>query len=182
MNIEAKRIKLKNGREVELRSPRPSEAQKFLDHLVITHEESYKNLDRLPESWKKMSVEDEKKIIEVFEASESRFFIVAIFEDKIVGGMGIVGDEREFRRHSSSLGMSIQNAFAGVGLGTEMMKHAFATAKGIDISRIELTVRTYNKPAIALYEKVGFERVGVLKKNAFVDGEFVDEYSYQVNF
>jgi hypothetical protein len=39
-----------------------------------------------------MSVEKEASIIQDFEASASHFFIVALFQDRIVGGLGIMGD------------------------------------------------------------------------------------------
>ena len=52
-----------------------------------------------------------------------------------------------------------------------------ATAKGF--KRLELTVRTFNAAGIALYEKVGFERVGHLHRVALIDGELYDEYQYE---
>ena len=47
------------------------------------------------------------------------------------------------------------------------------------MGNIELRVRTYNEAAIALYEKAGFRRVGVLKEVARVGEDWVDEYIYQ---
>ncbi len=46
--------------------------------------------------------------------------------------------------------------------------------------RVELTVRTFNDSGIALYEKAGFKRVGLLKDVAFIDNAYVDEYLYQL--
>lgn len=179
MKIAPKKIVLKDGRELILRSPIPEDAQNFLNHLVMTHTESYRNLDRHAESWGKMPVEKEAAVIRDFEASASHFFIVALYDGRIVGGLGIMGDAKDFQRGNATLGMSIQNAFSGVGLGTELMKYALEQARKLEFHRLELRVRTYNGPAIALYEKVGFQRVGLLKESAFVDDSFVDEYIYQ---
>lgn len=76
--------------------------------------------------------------------------------------------------------MSIQKAYGGIGLGMEMMKYTLSLARQAGFHRIELTVRTYNEPGIALYEKAGFQKVGLLKDAAFIDNEFADEYLYQL--
>ena len=48
------------------------------------------------------------------------------------------------------------------------------------LHRIQLSVRTINDAGIRLYEKVGFERIGTLKEVAFIEGQFYDEFSYQL--
>ena len=58
------------------------------------------------------------------------------------------------------------------------MEYTIESAKP-RFSRLELTVRTFNPSTIALYEKCGFEKVGLLKNAAFIDGEFMDELIYQ---
>jgi RimJ/RimL family protein N-acetyltransferase len=60
------------------------------------------------------------------------------------------------------------------------MQYALTQARELKFHRLELTVRTYNTDAIALYEKAGFQKIGLLKESAFVDGAFVDEYCYQL--
>ena len=76
--------------------------------------------------------------------------------------------------------MSIQKAYGGMGLGTEMMKYTLSLAREAGFHRVELTVRSYNEPGIALYEGAGFQKVGLLKDAAFIDNEYVDEYLYQL--
>ncbi len=76
--------------------------------------------------------------------------------------------------------MSIQASYCHSGLGTEMINHALQSAKEAGFHRAELTVRTYNEAGIALYEKVGFRRVGLMKHAAFIDNEHVDEYLYEL--
>ena len=179
MKIEKKEIIVKDGRRLTLRSPEPEEAEKLLSHLFITHTESYENLDRTAESWKQFPVEKEKEIIKNFIDAKNKFFVTAFFEEKIVGGLGVSGDDRPFRNHNATLGMSIQNAFKNKGLGSEMMSYALENAEKASLHRIDLTVRDYNELAIHLYEKLGFQRVGKLIDAAKVDGKFVSEYLYQ---
>jgi len=51
-----------------------------------------------------------------------------------------------------------------------LMRKAIEKAQASGLIRIELTVRENNKPAIALYEKIGFVREG-LHRNAVRIGE-----------
>jgi len=179
VKIESKKISLRNSREITLRSATPSDAENILRHLRITHSESYKNLNQSAKHWESFSVSEEEKILADFENSSAKFMLVAFFENRIVGGLGFWGYQAEFVKRSAGLGMSIQKEFCGIGLGAEMMKYTFTQAKQMGFHRIDLTVRTYNESGIKLYEKVGFERIGLLKDAAFIDGEFVNEYFYQ---
>lgn len=150
MKFSSKTIKLKNGRDIVLRSVTPQDTENMLEHLKTTHTESYKNMNQSAEFWKNMSLADEQKILADFESSKSKFMLVAVSENRIVGGLGFVGYQAEFVKHSGQLGMSIQQAFANSGLGTEMMKYTIELAKGFGFHRIDLSVRTYNEPGIAL--------------------------------
>lgn len=49
------------------------------------------------------------------------------------------------------------------GIGEKLILHAIETAKNENCAFISLEVRLSNSPAIALYEKMGFERVGQRK-------------------
>jgi RimJ/RimL family protein N-acetyltransferase len=179
MKVDSKNFMLKNGRQITLRSASPSDAENILRHLRITHAESYRNLNQSADHWNKFLASDEEKILADFESSPAKFMLVALDEGRIVGGMGFWGYQSEFVKHSAGIGMSIQKEFCGTGLGTEMMKYMLVQAKQMGFRRVELTVRTFNEAGIKLYEKVGFERVGLLKDAAFIDGEYVNEYSYQ---
>lgn len=180
MIIQSKNVQLKNGQQIALRSPRPDEAEKLLKHLQISHSESYRNLNQTPQYWKGFSAEDEGKILADFETSKSKFMLSAFNGDSIVGGLGFVGSIGDFLKHNARIGMSIQNAFCNTGLGTEMIRYSLDLGKQHGFHRVELTVRTYNDAGIALYEKTGFQRVGLLKAAAFIDNEYVDEYLYQI--
>jgi RimJ/RimL family protein N-acetyltransferase len=180
MKVNSREIILKDGKRVILRSPLSSDAENLLKHLRITHTESYKNLNQPFQYWDTISVADEEKILADFDASKNKFMLGAFFDGRIVGGLGFVGAMAEFLRKNASIGMSIQRAFCNSGLGTEMMKCALALGKEFGFHRVDLTVRTYNSAGISLYEKVGFKRIGLLKETAYIDGEYVDEYAYQI--
>jgi RimJ/RimL family protein N-acetyltransferase len=173
-------ILLKNGKKLILKSVKPAEAQLLLDHLRISHRESYQNLNRDGQYWEKVTLEEEEKILTNIENANMRFMLGAFDNDKIVAGLGIFGsDPGTFTRFTGMLGISIQKAFQNTGLGTAMMNYAIEKCKESGLHRLELSVRTYNPEGIALYEKVGFRRIGTLTDTAFIDGKFVSEYLYE---
>ena len=67
----------------------------------------------------------------------------------------------------------------GQGYGYEVMQLALRFAfDELNLHRIQLTVFSYNKRAIALYEKLGFHREGVHREHLQRDGTRYDMYLY----
>lgn len=67
----------------------------------------------------------------------------------------------------------------GHGYGTEALRLALAFAFGeLNLHRVQLTVFAYNTPAIALYEKLGFQREGVYREFIHRDDQRSDMYLY----
>lgn len=100
--------------------------------------------------------------------------LVAVVDEQVVGLLGLrVGIGR--RAHAASLGMMVHADFQGRGVGSALMAAAIDLAENwLALSRIDLEVFPDNAPALALYEKFGFEREGVLREYAFRDGQYVD--------
>ncbi len=109
------------------------------------------------------------------EAASSRRVLVAEVDGKVVGNLGLHIESNVRRRHVGGLGMAVDDRLQGRGIGSALMEAALDLADNwINLSRLELTVFCDNSPAIALYEKYGFEREGVLKRYAFRDGAYED--------
>lgn len=74
-------------------------------------------------------------------------------------------------------GVAISPSQAGRGAGEAMLREAIALARRKGIKRLELSTATHNHRAIRLYEKVGFEREGVLRgyTHLLSEGRFIDE-------
>jgi putative acetyltransferase len=100
--------------------------------------------------------------------------IVAVVAGKVIGQAGL--NRLDGRRgHVGVVGMSVHDDFAGRGVGTALLAALTELAdRWLGLRRIELTVWTDNAPAIALYERFGFEREGLHRAFAFRDGEYVD--------
>jgi RimJ/RimL family protein N-acetyltransferase len=180
MLIEPQSTVLKNGQSVILKSPEPSDAGKLLSHLKVVFGESYMNMNHSANHWDHFPVADEEKILADFAASSSQFIVSAFFEDKIVGNLVFFGSPGEFMKHSARLGMGVEKKFCGIGLGSALLQYALNQGRKLKFHRVELTVRSFNEAGIKLYERTGFERVGLLKDVAFIDGRYCDEYMYQI--
>ena len=74
-------------------------------------------------------------------------------------------------------GLAIHPDFGGQGFGSKMIQEIIDLAKGMNIQRLELSVGSENLPAQKLYEKLGFEKEGVLRKYTHLasEGRFLDE-------
>lgn len=70
-------------------------------------------------------------------------------------------------------------AYRGQGYGYEALQLALAFAfHELNLHRVQLTVFSYNQPAIALYEKLGFQREGVYREMLQRDGRRYDMILY----
>ena len=180
MLVSPKEIQLKNGKYLILKSPIPENAQNLLNHLKNVFHQSYQNMNHPKNNWDSFPVDEETKILTDFASSPSKFMISAFDKDRIVGNLGCFGMGGEFLKFNARIGMGLEKEFHNLGLGKLLLNYAIEVAKENKIHRLELTVRTFNNSGIALYEKVGFRRVGILKETAFIDGKFCDEFIYEM--
>ena len=102
---------------------------------------------------------------------------VAIMNDKIIGWCDITPDtSRVVHKHKGTLGIGILKPYRGQGLGRRLMNIAIEAAKEKGLRRIELKVRTTNTHAFMLYQKLGFELEGTLRREWCVDGQYYDTH------
>ena len=99
-------------------------------------------------------------------------------EERIIGTVGL--DEIEWPNRVASLGIAIGcPADWGKGYGTEaanlLIGYAFYE---LNLFRLQLTVFAFNSRAIALYEKLRFQREGTFRQFMERDGTRHDMYLY----
>src|SRR5262245_47247267 len=103
--------------------------------------------------------------------------LVAVIEERVVGWAHFTQYEGR-RSHVGSLGMAVHDAFAGRGAGRALLAAILEKAdRWLNLKRVELAVYVDNARAIALYERFGFEREGLLRRYAFRDGDYADALS-----
>ena len=119
------------------------------------------------------SLESTKKFVKSIIKNEDVQF-VALDNGKVVGWVDIVQHKAQIQSHCGELGMGLLPAYRSIGIGKKLASAAIEKAHQKKLSRVELTVYASNKPAIALYEKLGFIHEGRQKKSVFLDGRFQD--------
>jgi len=96
--------------------------------------------------------------------------LVALAGEEVVGWCDALPGSRPVHRYTATLGMGIVAGHRRRGLGLRLIRATLDAAWRHPYARVELHVRENNAAAIALYEKVGFEREGRLRRDVFVDG------------
>lgn len=175
MRINEETITLKDGRSLTLRSPSESDAQALLDYLKVTAQES-PYLTSYPEEID-FTIEKEKEIINNNLNSEKAAWFLVFDGDKAVGNCSLNPPGQRLKvRHRGGIGIAIEKAYCGCGLGTILMKKALEKAKEVGLEQVELGVYDGNEKAISLYRKLGFKECGRIP-NAFryKDGTYRDE-------
>jgi RimJ/RimL family protein N-acetyltransferase len=163
-----KRLDLK-GKIVVLRNAIPSDAQAIVDYIHIAAGET-DNLsfgaDDVP-----INLENEIEYLTSVQNSLSSAHFVAIYEGEVIASSNINAKARPRMAHVGSLGISVRKDFWHLGIGYALMDMMIVWAKSTGILRkINLTVRSDNPNAIALYNKCGFTYVGTLHDEMRVDG------------
>lgn len=112
-------------------------------------------------------------------ATNSFLFAVRLLEnDDLLGYVEF--DEILWTHQVSGVSIGIGDpTHCGKGYGYEAMQLALTFAfNELNLHRVQLTVFSYNERAIALYEKLGFQREGVYREFLHRDGKRHDMYLY----
>lgn len=78
-------------------------------------------------------------------------------------------------RHRAYLVIGIRKSYAGMGVGTRLMKAMETWARRLGIRRLYLTTIGENRAAVGLYRKMGYEIEGRHPASMCIRGRYVDE-------
>ena len=112
---------------------------------------------------------------QILEQDQCQYLAVA--EGEVVGWCDILPALGEARAHVGILGIGVIPRARHRGIGRRLMEAGIARAWTKGMTRIELTVRTDNLNAKALYEALGFQLEGVKRRSFLVDGTYHDAYA-----
>jgi RimJ/RimL family protein N-acetyltransferase len=92
---------------------------------------------------------------------ERAVLLVAEVDGRIVGQL-----DMELARYGvADLGMLVAQGWRGQGLGSALLRAGIDWARGAGAHKVALQVWPHNQAAIALYEKLGFQREGLLRRH-----------------
>lgn len=101
--------------------------------------------------------------------------LVAEVEGLVVGQLGLQVMQNARRRHAAEIGMGVSEPYQGQGIGSALLRAALDMADNwLALRRVELLVYSANEPAVALYERFGFEVEAELTDYAFQYGNYIN--------
>ena len=101
---------------------------------------------------------NEKRTMEFFENGKKDHIFYVAFDDEELVALAFIWD---IDRTVPWFGIAVRDSAQGKGVGTAFMKEIFAKILSADYAGLLLRTATDNIPAQHLYEKCGFERLGV---------------------
>ena len=96
----------------------------------------------------------------------------------VIGSFRLIA-KQDRQAHTVYLGgFVVDSSMKGQGIGTRILRYIMQLIRDQGKTRIELTVDTENKPAINLYEKIGFVIEGRIRNSykRFPENRYLDEY------
>jgi len=97
------------------------------------------------------------------------------------GPAGIVGwgslnvyNPREAYRYVADFSVYIERGWRGRGAGRRLLTHLIEQARALDYHKMMLSASPLNESGVALYERMGFTKVGVFHEMGRLDGHWVD--------
>ncbi len=169
-------IKDKKGREVILRTAVENDAEKLIDYLKITAAET-PFLIREPDEIT-LSIKQEQDFIKSKKDSENELLLIAEIGGRHIGNCSLmsIGSYKRYR-HRCDIALALYKKYWGLGIGKAMLETVLDIAEKTGYEQAELEVIADNKPAIALYEKIGFKIYGTFPDSMkYEDGSYLDAY------
>ena len=174
MKFEAIEMKDKLGRTIVLRSAEIADAEALIEYLKITTGET-PYLIREPEEVT-ITLEQEKRFIESKIDAERELMLVVTINGKHIGNCSLMSIAPYKRYgHRCEVAIALYQEYCGCRIGKAMMQTVLDVAKELGYEQAELEVISDNKSAIAMYEKLGFEKYGNFPNNMkYSDGSYAD--------
>lgn len=176
MPSHRQRLGLNLREAVSMREARPADAAAMLALMDSIAAEPDVDTPLQPGEFT-VTVDEERKLIRDYAGRENSAFFTAWHDGKLLGMLNLKPSALPPGRHRAMLGMSVEKAARGRGVGRAMLEHAVDWARASRLlTRLELDVYTRNAPAIHLYDSVGFVREGKRRAPIWEGETPVDTY------
>ena len=158
---------------MEIREAILGDEKNLIDLFDILDAET--NFMLMEEGERKVSIEYQAKLIEIFLKSNSEVLLVALEGEKFVGFLGGKGGEANRERHTLHIAMGVIMSHWRKRIGTELIRFVSSWAMNHSFHRIELSVLESNFRARSFYQDSGFVVEGVRRDSMKVNGQFFNE-------
>lgn len=145
--------------EIIYREAEVSDALGLIKHLATVGGET-DNLSFSGETFR-ISEEKEAKFIERFKKSKTDVMLVAVYNNEIIGNAIIERNRIARYNHRAELSITVVKKYWSMGVGSVLMSMLIDFCKSTGVEIIYLEVRSDNERGISLYNKFGFEKIGV---------------------
>ena len=154
-----KTVSLKNGGTCVIRNGTEQDAQAVRENYILTHGQT-DFLTTYPEETS-FSVEQEKEYLKKKRESSREIELLAEADGVIAGTAGVdaLGSAEKIR-HRASFGISIDQAWWGLGIGRALTEACIECAAAAGYVQLELEVVAANEKAVRLYRSAGFTEYG----------------------
>jgi len=160
-------------KEFILRPVRLSDAKGYLG--CHQDDDAKRNFTRVPTSVA-AARQDLSETLRKVRKKEAVFYSI-IVDDTFTGFIALHDmTKNKLYSHSACVSFGIHESFRGTGLATAALKAMIQIGFGeLKLKRIWGLCRSYNKASARVLEKAGFKLEGILRKNKFINGKYVDD-------
>ncbi len=175
--IEEQKFKLKDGRELEIRSLIFSDGEEVIKVRKCLSLESVHTMHFPEMSLPSIAVSSEFQQDQFDHPVNVSYG--GFLKKRLVGisNLKVPRHGHPWGGHVAEFGMGIVKEFWGQSIGKKFLEIQEAYALKSGIKRIQSTVRVNNDRGVALYTKAGFKIEGTSKAAAFINGKYYDEYT-----
>ena len=133
-------------------------------------------LETDPEAFGGSYADEEAWPVERYQRTLENNHVVGVFVGaELAGTAGFYRLTGQMSHRGHIWGVVVAQAHRGKGVGALVMQTVLDHARQ-HVKQVHLGVGTYNTPAIALYQKAGFELYGTEPRSLYVNGRYIDEH------
>lgn len=162
---------LKDGKEVIIAEATKEDAQRIIDfYNIVGGETDFLSFGKDEFT---RNADEYGAFLAATQLEQNSIILLATLNGEIISIASINSTQKNRIKHVGTLGIVISEQFTAQGLGRKMMEQLIDWAATNGVTRkISLVTREDNALAIALYEKLGFEKEGLLKNDTFINGHY----------
>lgn len=169
--ISAERHSTRDGRDWTLRAARPTDAAALARLFAAVRAEG-RWLVTPPSA---ISEPGEAFFLGEMIAGAATLALVAEADGEAVGNVLVSVDRSSISDHIGTLSIAIADAWRDVGMGGVLVRAALDWATQRDLVKVQLGVFPDNERAIAVYERAGFVREGLRRRQYRSGNAYRDE-------